>query len=78
MAADFSQAAIYVGTYAKYNAGSLFGKWFDLSDFADKDEFLEAKVGFQIYFSSYGIKWKIWTQTSRKPFPLGLITRAGI
>lgn len=39
MAADFSQAAIYVGTYAKYNAGSLFGKWFDLSDFADKDEF---------------------------------------
>ena len=38
MAADFSQAAIYVGTYAKYNAGSLFGKWFDLSDFADKDE----------------------------------------
>ena len=42
MAADFSQAAIYVGTYAKYNAGSLFGKWFDLSDFADKDEFLEA------------------------------------
>ena len=42
MAADFSQAAIYVGTYGKYNAGSLFGKWFDLSDFADKDEFLEA------------------------------------
>lgn len=42
MAADFSQAAIYVGTYAKYNAGSLFGKWFNLSDFADKDEFMEA------------------------------------
>lgn len=42
MAADFSEAAIYVGTYGKYNAGSLFGKWFDLSDFADKDEFMEA------------------------------------
>ena len=42
MAADFSQAAIYVGTYAKYNAGSLFGKWFNLSDFTDKDEFMEA------------------------------------
>ena len=42
MAADFSEAAIYVGTYAKYNAGSLFGKWFNLSDFADKDEFMEA------------------------------------
>lgn len=42
MAADFSEAAIYVSTYAKYNAGSLFGKWFNLSDFADKDEFMEA------------------------------------
>lgn len=42
MAADFSQAAIYVGTCAKYNAGSLFGKWFNLSDFTDKDEFMEA------------------------------------
>lgn len=42
MAADFSEAAIYVGTYAKYNAGSLFGKWFNLSDFTDKDEFMEA------------------------------------
>ena len=42
MAADFSEASIYVGTYGKYNAGSLFGKWFDLSDFADKDEFMEA------------------------------------
>ena len=42
MAADFSQAAIYVGTYAKYNAGSVFGKWFNLSDFTDKDEFMEA------------------------------------
>lgn len=105
MAADFSEAAIYVGTYAKYNAGSLFGKWFNLSDFADKDEFMEAckelhkdeedpefmfqdretypknslaKVGFQRYSSSYGTKWKIWTQPYKKPFPLGWITKAGI
>ncbi|MEA5217597.1 antirestriction protein ArdA [Enterobacter cloacae] len=34
--------AIYVGTYHKYNCGSLFGKWFDLTDFEDKSEFLEA------------------------------------
>lgn len=33
---------IYCGTWAKYNAGSLFGKWFDLEDYADKDEFIEA------------------------------------
>lgn len=34
--------SIYVGTYAKYNSGSLDGKWFDLEDYADKDEFIEA------------------------------------
>lgn len=30
---------IYVGTYGMYNSGSLFGKWFDLSDYADAEEF---------------------------------------
>ncbi|MCE7044714.1 antirestriction protein ArdA, partial [Dyadobacter sp. CY312] len=33
---------IYVGTYAKYNKGSIFGSWLDLSDYADSEEFLEA------------------------------------
>ena len=33
---------IYVGTYALYSNGSINGKWFDLEDYADKDEFLEA------------------------------------
>ena len=32
---------IYVGTYGMYNSGSLFGKWFDLSDYNDSDEFLK-------------------------------------
>lgn len=31
---------IYVGTFAKFNSGSLFGDWFDLSDFSDMEEFL--------------------------------------
>ncbi len=35
-------AQIYVGTYAKYNAGSIFGKWLILSDYYDKEEFYEA------------------------------------
>ncbi|MEB8610279.1 antirestriction protein ArdA [Cronobacter sakazakii] len=34
--------AVYVGTYHKYNCGSIFGQWFDLTDFDDKDEFQEA------------------------------------
>lgn len=33
---------IYVGTYAKYNDGNLFGKWLDLEDYSDKEEFLKA------------------------------------
>jgi len=37
-----SEAKIYVGTYGKYNVGSLFGKWLDLSDYSDKDEFYSA------------------------------------
>lgn len=32
--------AVYVGTYHKYNCGSIYGKWFDLTDFDDEDEFL--------------------------------------
>lgn len=39
---NMSEARIYVGTYAKYNEGSIFGKWLDLSDYSDKDEFYEA------------------------------------
>lgn len=31
--------AVYVGTYHKYNCGSIFGMWFDLTTFADYDEF---------------------------------------
>ena len=38
-ATSLSEAIIYVGTYAKYNEGSIEGKWFDFSDFSDKDEF---------------------------------------
>ncbi|GLU54936.1 antirestriction protein ArdA [Dyadobacter frigoris] len=30
---------IYVGTYGQYNDGSLFGKWFDLSNYTDTKEF---------------------------------------
>jgi antirestriction protein len=35
-------AKIYVGTYAKYNNGSIAGAWIDLEQFSDKDDFLEA------------------------------------
>ena len=34
--------AIYVGTYHKYNCGSIAGRWIDLDDFIDKQDFLTA------------------------------------
>lgn len=37
-----SDARVYVGTYRKYNEGSIKGAWLDLDDYSDKDEFLEA------------------------------------
>lgn len=30
---------VYVGTYEKYNNGSLFGEWVDLTQFSNIDEF---------------------------------------
>ncbi len=33
---------IYVGTYWKYNRGSIFGEWLDPSDYPDKGAFIEA------------------------------------
>jgi len=37
-----TDSRVYVGTYAKYNDGSIFGEWLDLSDYSDKNDFLEA------------------------------------
>lgn len=34
-------ARIYVGTYGKYNSGSLRGAWVELSDFLNKDDFYQ-------------------------------------
>ena len=33
---------VYVGTYGKYNSGSIAGKWLDVEDYADKEDFLKA------------------------------------
>ena len=41
-ATTLSAASVYVGTYAKYNNGSLFGAWLNLSNYSDKEEFYEA------------------------------------
>jgi antirestriction protein len=33
--------SVYVGTYAKYNNGNLFGKWVNLTDFKNNEEFID-------------------------------------
>jgi antirestriction protein len=35
-------ARLYVGTYAKYNNGSIAGAWLDLENYSDAGEFYEA------------------------------------
>lgn len=39
---NIHEARIYVGTYRKYNEGSIEGDWLDVADYSDKDEFMEA------------------------------------
>lgn len=39
---QFSKSAVYVGTYGKYNDGSIEGKWLCLSDYSDKADFYKA------------------------------------
>lgn len=34
--------AIYVGTYGKYNSGSLAGAWLNVNDYESEAEFYEA------------------------------------
>jgi len=37
-------ASLYVGTYSKYNNGSIVGQWMKLNDYSDAEEFLAACV----------------------------------
>lgn len=39
---DLTEASVYVGTYRKYNEGSIFGKWLKLSDYSGTEEFFDA------------------------------------
>lgn len=42
MASNHLDARVYVGTYAKYNDGSLKGDWLDFADYGSFDDFMEA------------------------------------
>jgi antirestriction protein len=36
---DITTPSVYVGTYHKYNCGSIAGAWLDLTDFDSSEEF---------------------------------------
>lgn len=38
---NLMQASVYVGTYGKYNRGSIAGKWLKLSEYESKNDFLQ-------------------------------------
>ena len=38
----FSEARVYVGTYAKYAGGSIEGAWLNISDYDSLEDFLKA------------------------------------
>jgi len=42
--AAMDDARIYVGTYGKYNEGSIKGKWLTLSDYLTYDDFMEDAI----------------------------------
>lgn len=42
IASSDSNPRVYVGTYGKYNEGSIKGEWLDLEDYADYNEFMDA------------------------------------
>ena len=39
---NLQDAKVYTSTYGKYNDGYLSGKWFELSDFETKEDFISA------------------------------------
>lgn len=39
---NYANAAVYVGTYNKYNNGSLEGQWLKFSDYSDSEDFMTA------------------------------------
>lgn len=69
----YQDAAVYVGTYGKYNRGSIAGKWLRLEDYADKDEFIEACHELHEDEEDPELMFQDWEH-----IPEGLISECGI
>jgi antirestriction protein len=67
-------ARLYVGTYAKYNSGSLQGAWMDLENYPDREAFLAAALALhadehdpELMFQDFEGFPKTWYSESSAP-----------
>jgi antirestriction protein len=51
---------VYVGTYGKYNAGSIAGAWFNLEDYADREDFIADCLKFHSDESDPELMFQDW------------------
>jgi hypothetical protein len=75
MTSSVTVPAVYVGTYHQYNGGSIFGKWFDLTDFDDEDEFYDACRALHAAEDDPEFMFQDW-KGSRLSLPLNPLLRA--
>ena len=66
-------SAVYVGTYAKYNSGSIAGAWLDLTDYADRSDFYEACAKLHADEADPEFMFKDWEE-----IPDGMISECSI
>jgi len=64
---------VYVGTYGKYNSGSIEGEWLELEDYSSKEEFLEACA--QLHKDEHDPEFMFQDYES---IPLGMISESHI
>lgn len=70
---DIQDAAVYVGTYGKYNEGSLDGAWLYIADYPTKADFVRAakKLHKDEYYPEF--MYQEW-----KNIPNGMISESSI
>jgi len=64
---------VYVGTYKKYNEGSLAGDWIDLDEYSDEDSFYERAREIHSDEDDPEFMFQDW-----EDIPKGLISESGI
>ncbi len=65
--------AVYVGTWHKYNCGSIAGRWFDLTTFDDERDFFAACRALLLHRRSTDYCFRIM-RVSRGIWPLNVIS----